>query len=215
MARPANATDEEVLKHIEGLLESGKKLSDISPSGLQNTFGGRYDRHKRLLDEAKEEFADRHIEPIPKMPRWFEETVTELSEKFEDIWSTVSRNIRETVESEVSGVEAQKTELRREMSDQLEQISRLEDEVEALSKDFEKSTEEVKALSQRVTELEKENAVLTVEAKNLKEAKAELSNRYDNERSEAASYRKELELVRGERDMLKGQLAALQSQNKK
>jgi chromosome segregation ATPase len=193
-------------------MDSGKKLSDIKPGELKERFGGRFDRHSRLLSEAKEIYSDRNVVPAPKMPGWFQESVSELTTKFESIWaSTISKHIRETVDAELSGFEVQKAEMQSDLDGQLDQITQLEDQVEALTDDLAEGNKTIESQAQKIVDLEKDSGGFIVEISGLKEQRSDLRETASNERSKAFAIENENERMREKIESLIIQLSNAKS----
>jgi DNA repair exonuclease SbcCD ATPase subunit len=130
MARPEKYTDADYLAWIESQVLSGRSVTDIKPTELQKSIGGKYSRCQEVLTLAQDKLADQINATLPSMPVWFRNFITQLVEQTQKVaesqWPPVGRGINEAIQGATIVFESQKTEIDSQLLEHLEQIRILE-----------------------------------------------------------------------------------------
>lgn len=187
MARPEKYTDEDYLAWIESQVLSGRSVSDIKPTELQRSIGGKYSRCQEVLTLAQDRLSDQIDATIPSMPVWFRNFISQLVEQTQNIaenqWPPVGRGINEAIQDATTVFENQKAEIDSQLLEHLEQIRTLE----AVDEDNVARIEDLqRQLTDAINELStlrSKNAALEAELAAFKDQQANIAQLMSDQKS--------------------------------
>ena len=196
MARPEKYTDADYRSWVEAEVAAGRSVHDIKASELQKSVGGKFSRCQDVLMLVLSEAEELASEPVPPMPAWFLNFVSQLVEQTrqgaESLWLPIGRGMNERVQNATATFEEQKSKFDARSSEQLGQIRILEANADGHAMQVEELQRQLTAAVTELSELKAKKSHVDGELVSIKEQQEFVAKLFSDQKEELRHDRNEL-----------------------